>query len=88
MGGISGHERWGVNLRSNNGIDAWLKNEPVVVYDHDLVYEDGDTLHCTRRERPQLLVENGQITYLLTAIYDGQRSWCQPAALKPPVSLE
>ena len=88
VGGISGHERWGVNLYSENGIDQWKEHEQVVVYHHDLIYEDGDTLHCTRRERPQLLIQEGEITHLITGIYDGENSWCQPVALNPAVELD
>ncbi len=88
VGGISGFERWGVHLVSENGIDQWRRYEPVVVYDHSLVYDDGDTLHCTRRERPQLLIQKNKITHLITGIYDGEYSWCQPVALNPPVQLD
>ena len=87
VGGISNHERWGVHLYSENGIDQWKKHDPVVVYDHELIYDNGDTLHCTRRERPQLLIQGGKITHLLTGIYDGKNSWCQPVALIPAVDL-
>lgn len=86
-GGISGHERWGVHLFSENGIDGWKNYEPVVVYDHDLRYDDGTILHCTRRERPQLLIQDGKITHLITAIYDSANSWCQPVALNPPIEI-
>jgi len=87
-GGISGHERWGVHLYSENGIDQWKKYDPLVVYDHELIYNNGDTLHCTRRERPQLLIQEGKITHLITAIYDGNNSWCQPVALIPAVDTD
>ncbi len=85
VGGISGHERWGVHLFSENGIDDWKKFNPVIVYDHELKYTDGSTLHCNRRERPQLLIQGGHITHLLTSVYDGNNSWCQPVALDPPL---
>jgi len=77
-GEISGMDRWGVSLHSDDCGFTWKKSDPVVFYDHDLVYDDGDILRCTRRERPQLLIENGLITHLITAIYDGNNSWCQP----------
>ena len=83
VGGVSGHTRWGVQLVSENGINGWRKYEPVLVYDHDIVYEDGSILHCTRRERPQLLIEGGKVTHLITGVYDGENSWCQPVELKP-----
>jgi hypothetical protein len=45
-------------------------------------------LHCNRRERPQLLIENHVITHLITAVYDGKNSWCQPVKLKHPIRVE
>jgi hypothetical protein len=80
-GGVSGHVRWGVHLVSPDGIQAWRPCDPVVAYDHHISFTDGSVLHCTRRERPQLLIENGEITGLFTAVYDGVQSWCQPVAL-------
>ncbi len=87
-GGISGHERWGVHLYSENGTDHWKKYDPVVVYDHELSWNDGTGLHCTRRERPQLFIQDGKITHLITGIYDGEDSWCQPVALIPSVDTD
>jgi hypothetical protein len=84
-GAVSGHERWGVLLCSDNGVNAWKGHDPVVVYDHDIAYDDGRTLHCVRRERPQLLIEEGKITHLITGVYDGTNSWCQPIALKKAI---
>ena len=82
-GGVSGHDRWGVHLISPDGFHNWRKFDPVIVYDHDIRLTGGGTIHCTRRERPQLLVEDGKITGLLTAVYDGTDSWCQPVAVDP-----
>jgi hypothetical protein len=48
------------------------KYEPVVFYDHELGYDDNTVLHCTRRERPQLLIESGEITYLIKATLMGK----------------
>lgn len=87
VGRVSGHERWGVHLFSENGKDKWKIYDPVVVYDHDILYEDGSVLHCQRRERPQLLVQKGQITHLVTGVYDGKDSWCQPVQLVSPVKI-
>ena len=83
VGKVSGHIRWGIHLVSDNGIRAWKKYEPVIVYDHELKYDDGYILKCIRRERPQLLIENGKIVCLITAVYDGDNSWCQPVAVYP-----
>jgi hypothetical protein len=88
VGEVSGHVRWGVNLYSENGVDGWQKYDPVIVYDHDIEFENGQTLHCVRRERPQLLIEAGKITHLITGVYDGTDSWCQPVKLRRPISVE
>ena len=85
--GVTGHERWGAHLVSANGIDGWTPFTPAIAYTHDIPFEDGSVLKCTRRERPQLLIENGKITHLFTAVYDGEGSWSQPVALSPPVPL-
>ena len=87
-GKISGHERWGVILSSADGGSNWEKFDPVVAYDHDIIFEDGSGLHCTRRERPQLLIEDGVVTGLITAVYTGEESWCQPVPLNPPLQLK
>lgn len=87
VGGISGHERWGVELVSDNGIDGWRKADPATAYDHDIKYVSGRVLHCTRRERPQLLIRNGKITHLITSVFDGKDTWSQPAEIKPPIEI-
>jgi len=88
VGALTGHERWGAHLISPNGIDRWEKHDPVIVYDHTIEYKDGSLLNCTRRERPQLLIENNEITYLFNGIYDGTHSWCQPVPLAPPIPVK
>ena len=85
---VSGHERWGVHLYSLDGVKDWKPYSPVVVYNHTVEYADNTVLECTRRERPQLFIENGMITYLITAVYDGQNSWSQPMKLKRPIKLK
>jgi hypothetical protein len=88
VGGVSGHERWGVHLVSADGIKGWAKYDPVIVYDHDILFDDNSILHCVRRERPQLLIIDGEITHLINGIYDGKESWCQPVKLKYPVKSD
>ncbi|MBW2174429.1 MAG: glycoside hydrolase family protein [Deltaproteobacteria bacterium] len=88
VGKVSGHVRWGVRLCSKNGVRDWEKYEPAVVYDHDIKLDDGTVLHCIRRERPQLYIEGGAITCLLTGVYDGENSWCQPVRVSPPYALK
>jgi hypothetical protein len=88
VGGISGHVRWGVHLKSAIDDDQWIKHDSVLVYDHEIPYTDGSILHCARRERPQLLIEDNAITHLITGVYDSLNSWCQPMALDPPYRLD
>jgi len=88
IGGVSGHERWGVHLYSADGIHNWMKYDPVVVYDHAIAFENDSVLHCVRRERPQLLIESNEITHLITSVYDGKNSWSQPVKLKHPIRVE
>lgn len=87
-GGVTGHVRWGAHLSSANGIDGWAPCSPAIAYNHDIAFEDGKILACTRRERPQLLIEAGKITHLFTAVYDGNESWSQPVALLPPIPVD
>ena len=88
VGAVTGHVRWGAHLCSENGINNWKRYPETVAYDHDIKYTNGSILQCTRRERPQLLIENGRITSLITAVYDGKNSWSQPVELNPPVELK
>lgn len=88
VGAVSGHERWGIHLYSEDGVKEWKKYNPVIVYDHDIQFSDNSVLRCTRRERPQLLIENGGITYLINGVYDGENSWCQPVKLKQSIKVE
>jgi hypothetical protein len=88
VGGVSGHERWGIHLCSNNGITNWMKGDPLIVYNHDIILQNDSVLHLIRRERPQLLIENNQITHLINGVYDGTDSWCQPVKLKQPIKIK
>jgi len=88
VGGVSGHIRWGIHLYSNDGIKNWEKYLPVIVYDHEILFTNDSVLHCNRRERPQLLIENKSITFLINSIYDGKDSWSQPVKLKHPIQIQ
>lgn len=88
VGGVSGRERWGIHLISDDGIHNWRQFAPLIVYDHEIAFENDSVLHCVRRERPQLLIENHEITHLITGFYDGKYSWCQPLKLKHPIKVE
>ncbi len=85
-GKVTGHIRWGAHFISSDGISNWHPFDPVVAYNHDILMENGSKLHCERRERPQLLIEENKITYLLNGVYDGKNSWCQPVELIPAIS--
>lgn len=88
VGVVTGHVRWGAHLYSEDGINNWQRYQDTIAYNHDIKYSDGSILHCTRRERPQLLIDNNQIKSIITAVYDGKNSWCQPVELYPPVELK
>lgn len=88
VGKVTGHVRWGAHFISPDGINNWKPFDPAVAYSHDILMENGSILHCERRERPQLLIEENKITYLLTGVYDGTNSWCQPVPLIPPIKLK
>jgi len=86
-GTVTGHFRWGAHLYSENGINNWKRYKDTIAYDHDIKYTNDSILHCKRRERPQLLIENDHIIGLMTAVYNGKESWCQPVELFPPFDL-
>ncbi len=88
VGGVSGYERWGIHLFSEDGINDWKKYDPVVVYNHDILFKNDSILHCVRRERPQLLIKHRKITHLLNGVYDGTDSWCQPVKLTNPIRIK
>lgn len=88
VGKVSGHERWGIHIYSEDGVNNWKRYEPLVVYNHDIIFKNDSVLHCNRRERPQLLIENNKITYLINAVYDGKNSWVQPVRLKQSIHLK
>lgn len=88
VGLVSGHTRWGVNISSKDGINHWSKADPLIVYDHEIKFSDGSLQQFNRRERPQLLIVGGKITHLITGVFDGRDSWCQPVKIKDPVSVD
>lgn len=80
-GTVTGHERFGAHLISENGIDNWRPANDVIAYDHTLRFDDGSEIHALRRERPQLLFDdNGNPTHLYTSVQDGDETYniCQP----------
>ena len=87
-GKATGHIRWGAHFISDDGINNWQPDTSVIAYSHSIVKANGDTLHCVRRERPQLFIQNNQITHLFNGVYNGTQSWCQPVELKPALNLQ
>jgi hypothetical protein len=88
VGQVTGHERWGAHLYSVDGLRDWKPWPHPVVYDHCIRWRDGGKLQARRRERPWLLIEDGRLTHLFTAVYDGQRTWNQAVPIKPPLALD
>ena len=78
VGGVSGHTRWGVYLTSEDGVTDWHPTDPIVVYNHSITWSDGTGIHCQRRERPQLRIdEHGHLTHLFTSILFQGNTWNQ-----------
>ena len=88
VGAISGQIRWGIHLFSNDGVKNWREYSPVIIYNHEILFTNDSVLHCNRRERPQLLIENKSITFLINSVYDGRDSWSQPVKLKHPIQIQ
>ena len=87
-GYITGHEKWGTHLYSDDGINNWKKYGNGIAYDHEIRFVGDSVLNCNRRERPQLLIEDNKIIGLITAVYDGKNSWCQPVIIEPSIDLK
>jgi len=81
QGAITGQERWGAHLVSADGIHDWKTADIQPVYDHEILFADGTRFRPQRRERPWLLFENGRITHLFTAVFDGRSTWNQPVPI-------
>lgn len=87
-GSVTGHERWGAHLSSPDGIRNWKPWPQPIAYDHTIRWTDGSELKPVRRERPWFLIEDGKLTHLFTAVYDGQRTWNQPVPLVPALAIK
>lgn len=74
---VSGHERWGVHLVSDDGVTGWHHGDSLVAYTHTVVWEDGTQTTFERRERPQLIIDDtGRVTHLCTGVLFEGRTWC------------
>ena len=86
-GSVTGHERWGAHLISNDGIGGWRPAAEPAAYDHTIRWTDGTEFNPVRRERPWFLIENSKLTHLFTGVFDGERTWNQVVPIDPPVPL-
>lgn len=87
VAGVTGHDDWGAHLVSENGIDDWKKAAPSFVYDKTIRWDDGTVFHPARRERPWFIVEDGKITCLFNAVFDGNNTWNQPVPIRPALLI-
>ncbi len=87
-GNVTGHDRkWGGHLISDDGATNWRLANPPVAYDDTIHWTDGTDFKPLRRERPWLLIDNGTITYLFNAVFDGKQAWNQPVPFAKPIRL-
>ncbi len=78
---ITGSHRHGAHLVSEDGL-TWRPHDPPKVYTHTVEWTDGARTTFVRRERPFLLLENDQITHLITGVLVDDETWSlvQPLA--------
>jgi hypothetical protein len=67
-GKLSGSRKNGVHLASDNARDWRVFDVAPVAYRDTISWTDGTRTTVERRERPWLLLENGEPAYLITAI--------------------
>ena len=79
---------WGGHLISDDGTSNWRLAPQPAACDDTIRWTDGTGFHPKRRERPWFLIENGNITWLFTAVFDGTKPWNQPVPLVTPISLD
>ncbi len=88
-GKLTGHDRkWGGHLVSDNGTTNWRAAQQPVAYDDTIHWSDGTDFKPVRRERPWLLIDDGKITCLFTAVFDGKKTWNQPVPLSTPLDVD
>jgi hypothetical protein len=80
-GRLTGDVRHGAHLISKDGV-RWDPATPIKVYTHTIMWDDGTSTLCTRRERPELfnarasIKGNGAPTHLITGVFAGGQAWC------------
>lgn len=84
---VTGHPRWGAHIVSQDGVTKWTAYSSPCAYDHTIRWTDGSVFEPVRRERPWLLIEDGKITQLFTAVWDGKAAWNQPVPINPALAV-
>ena len=69
--------------RHDKSMSRLRRHDHVVAYDHDIGFTDGTVLHCVRRERPQLYIEDDKVRALFTSVYDGRNNGTSRSNLSP-----
>ena len=59
----------GIHLESPDGI-RWQLCDPPVAYTTTIAWDDGTRTTVYRRERPQMFVQEGRLTHIVTAVKD------------------
>lgn len=72
---ITGHERHGAHLVSDNGVSWRVHETQPRAYTHAIEWTDGTSTTMDRRERPSLILEDDRPTHLVTAVLHDGRSW-------------
>jgi len=70
----TGQTAYGAHFISEDGVN-WRPNDPALGYTHTVPLAGGGVIQASRRERPALLIENGRITALFTAVQVGDATW-------------
>ncbi len=89
-GGICGEAGGGIHATSPDGV-SWQVSDPPLAYSRHVRWDDGSVTHQGHLERPQLLLEGGQPTWLFAATADGpggfqraSRTWNLALPIGPP----
>jgi hypothetical protein len=65
-GSVCGEAEAGIHATSKDGID-WQVMNPIKAYSRLVTWQDGTTSRRPKLERPQLLIQDGQLTHLFAA---------------------
>jgi len=76
----------GIHFYSDDGVH-WQLSNPPAAYTVDIAWDDGSKTKVYRRERPQMFVEGGRLTHILTAVKD-DRSQDESRIVIQPIAPE